>query len=95
MGTIAARHARTTGGLALDVAAIHLLALCQAADLRDADRLGPMTGAVHAHVRKQIAFLDQDRPMDGDIEAIGAMIRRGELRHVGEPAPVPHQNQAT
>ena len=95
MGTIAARHARTTGGLALDVAAIHLLALCQAADLRDADRLGPITGAVHAHVRKQIAFLDQDRPMDGDIEAIGAMIRRGELRHVGEPAPVPHQNQAT
>jgi len=33
MGTIAARHVRTAVGLVSEVTAIHLLALCQAADL--------------------------------------------------------------
>ena len=40
MGATAARHTRDVVALTEKVAAIHLLALCQAADLRGADQLG-------------------------------------------------------
>jgi histidine ammonia-lyase/phenylalanine ammonia-lyase len=82
MGTIAARDARDIGELVAQVAAIQLLALCQAADLRGPELLSPATRAVHAHVRGRVAFVDQDRRMDGDIALIVADIRSGALGHV-------------
>jgi histidine ammonia-lyase len=80
MGTIAARHSYTVVQLASQVTAIHLLALCQAADLTGTDQLGSTTSAAQAYVRKHVAFLAEDRPMDSEIEAVATLIRSGELR---------------
>jgi histidine ammonia-lyase/phenylalanine ammonia-lyase len=70
MGATAARSARDVVGLAEKVAAIHLLALCQAADLRGADRLGTGTRAVYGRVRTAVPMVATDRPMADDIGAV-------------------------
>jgi histidine ammonia-lyase len=80
MGTIAARDARTIVDIVADIAAIHLTALCQAADLRGADRLGSGTRAAFELVRESVPFLDRDRRMDGDLAAVRDLIRSGALR---------------
>ena len=80
MGTIAARDARTVVELVETVAAIHLAALCQAADLRGADRLGVGTRAAYQAVRARVPFLDGDRRMDADVASLTDLIRSGALR---------------
>lgn len=80
MGTIAARDARTVVELAIEVAAVHVLALCQAADLRSVDLLSDRTAALHRFVRKSSPFLDRDRPLDADLATVAQAIRSGELR---------------
>jgi phenylalanine ammonia-lyase len=82
MGTIAARDARSIVGLVQEVAAVHLLSLCQAADLRGLDCLSPMTAAAHQFVRKLSDFVDHDRPLEGDLGRATTAIRSGELRRV-------------
>jgi histidine ammonia-lyase len=79
MGTIAARDARSIVGLVQEVAAVHLLALCQAADLRGLDCLSPMTAVTHGFMRKLSLFVHRDRPLDADLERATASIRSGEL----------------
>ncbi len=73
MGATAARQARDVVALVEKVAAIHLIALCQAADLRGADKLGK-TRAVYDRVRAQVAPLDVDRSMADDIMLVVEMI---------------------
>ncbi|HWO66699.1 MAG TPA: aromatic amino acid ammonia-lyase [Umezawaea sp.] len=80
MGTIAARDARTVLELTEQVAAIHLLALCQAADLRGPDLLSPATRPAFDLIRDHVPVVDLDRRMDADIHAVVALIRSGELR---------------
>ena len=80
MGTIAARHARTIGVLVSEVTAIHLLALCQAADIVGADGLGTAAGRVHAFVRGDVPTVDEDRPMDVDIRKVAELVRTGAIR---------------
>ncbi len=77
MGTIAARDARTVIELVRKVAAIHLLALCQAADLRGTEVLTPATHAIYRLVRDTSPFVDSDRPLDVDIDAIATLIAAG------------------
>jgi len=60
------------------VAAILVIALCQAADLRGADRLG-RTSAVYDRVRSRVAALEIDRPMGDDIAAVVEMAQDGAL----------------
>jgi phenylalanine ammonia-lyase len=79
MGATAARSARDVVALVEKVAAIHLLALCQAADLRGADRLGPHTRIVHDRVRAVSPPLEADRPMAGDIAAVVELLQTGAL----------------
>jgi histidine ammonia-lyase/phenylalanine ammonia-lyase len=79
MGATAARSTRDVVGLAEKVAAIHLLALCQAADLRGADRLGTGTRAVYGRVRAWVPMVVTDRPMADDIGAVVELIRTGAL----------------
>lgn len=55
------------GELASEVAAIHLLALCQAADLVGASQLGRATGRVHKFIRSVFLPVDEDRPLDIEI----------------------------
>jgi phenylalanine ammonia-lyase len=79
MGTIAARDAGSIVDLAENIAAIHLIASCQALELRGIEKASPTARAVHDLVRSRVAFLDRDRRMDGDIQATVRLIRSGEL----------------
>ncbi|MFJ4561943.1 aromatic amino acid lyase [Streptomyces massasporeus] len=80
MGTISARDARTVNGLVREVAAIHLLALAQAIDLRGAEKASPAVRAVHGLIREHSAFVSRDRRLDEDIEAVSRLIESGALR---------------
>ncbi|SFT84092.1 histidine ammonia-lyase [Actinopolyspora lacussalsi subsp. righensis] len=80
MGTIAARDARSVVELAQQVTAIHLIALCQAVDLRGTEVLTNATRAVYERVRGVSDFLEWDRPLDSDIEAVTSLITSGQLR---------------
>lgn len=82
MGTIAARDARSTVELTQRIAAVHLIALCQAADLRGLDKLSAPTRAAYDVVRGVSAFLDGDRALDGDVEAVTGLLASGELHDV-------------
>jgi histidine ammonia-lyase/phenylalanine ammonia-lyase len=82
MGTIAARDARTIIEIAQDIAAIHLLACCQALELRGPYQAAPTTQAVVRLVREHVPPLESDRRMDRDIAAAAELIRSGELLSV-------------
>jgi histidine ammonia-lyase/phenylalanine ammonia-lyase len=79
MGTIAARDARSIVEIAQHVAAIHLIAICQALDLRGIEQASPAARAVHALVRSHVPFLSADRRMDADVAAVVELIRDGAL----------------
>ncbi len=79
MGAIAARDARSVIELAQNVAAIHLLAVCQALELRGVEKASPKTRDVHRLVREHVPFLDADRRMERDIKETVDLIRSGEL----------------
>lgn len=79
MGTIAARDARTVIELVQEIAAIHLLAACQAADLRGSHQLGRGTRAAYDLLRAHAGFLDSDRRLDGDLTTVVELITSGEL----------------
>jgi phenylalanine ammonia-lyase len=78
MGATAARQARDVIAIVERVAVIHLLALCQAADLRGAKKLG-RTAAIHAKIRAKIPFVTIDRPMAEDIATVVRMLHDGTL----------------
>jgi phenylalanine ammonia-lyase len=78
MGTIAARRTRDVIRLTETVTAIHLLALCQAADLRGPERLG-LTRVIYERVRSVSPVLEDDRELEGDIAAVVRLLRSGEL----------------
>jgi len=79
MGAIAARDARTIVELAENVAAIHLIACCQALELRGVDRSSPRTRAAFELVREVVPYLDGDRYLDEDIARTVELIRSGRL----------------
>jgi histidine ammonia-lyase/phenylalanine ammonia-lyase len=78
MGSIAARQARDVVEITERCCAIHLLAACQAADLRGAERLG-RTKTIYERVRAVSPFVERDRELDRDIYAVAALIHSGAL----------------
>jgi histidine ammonia-lyase/phenylalanine ammonia-lyase len=78
MAMTAARQARDVVEIAERCVAMHLLACCQAADLRGADRLG-RTRIVYERVRGVSAMVDRDRELQEDIARVAALMRSGEL----------------
>ena len=82
MGAIAARDARTIVELAQNIAAVHLIACCQALELRGVERCSPPTREAFGIVRERVAFLDGDRYMDEDIAAVVDLIQSGILSAV-------------
>ena len=70
MGTIAARDLRRILELTETVSIIHLLALCQAADLRGGPRQGSRSAVLHEAVRSYVPLVEEDRPMDIDIRRL-------------------------
>jgi histidine ammonia-lyase/phenylalanine ammonia-lyase len=78
MGATAARSLRDVVALVEKVAVIHLIALCQAADLRGADGLG-RTRVVYDRVRAMVPFMTTDRPLADDIAVVLGQLRDGSL----------------
>jgi len=78
MGSISARRTRDVVRLTEHVVSIHLLALCQAADLRGPDRLGA-TRSVYDRVRAVTSGVSDDRELEDDIAAISAIVRDGSV----------------
>lgn len=70
MGTIAARDCLSILDMAEQVAAIHSLAVAQAADLRGLEECGPGLRQMHRVLRAHVAFNDCDRAMEGDIQRV-------------------------
>jgi histidine ammonia-lyase len=79
MGTIAARDCRRALELSETVAAIVLLADCQALELRG-DAAPGRARELREIVRKSVPALVADRRQDLDIERVLALYRAGELR---------------
>src|SRR4029077_6295540 len=82
MGTIAARDARTIVELAQNIGAIHMIACCQALELRGVEKCSPRTREAFELVRRQARFLGGDRYLDEDIAAVVEMIRAGVFRSI-------------
>jgi histidine ammonia-lyase len=79
LGTIAARDCLAIIDLTETVAAIHLLALCQAFDIREGADCGPRSRALHAAVRSRVPVNSADRRMDLDIAEVLAALRDDAL----------------
>ncbi|WP_454719848.1 MULTISPECIES: tyrosine 2,3-aminomutase [Cupriavidus] len=87
MGLIGARNARRIIDNNQYILAVELLAACQAAELAGAvAHLSPAGRAVFGFVRERVPFLDMDRYMTDDIEAIAAQLRAGALVDVARAA---------
>jgi len=81
MGANAARRALEIVDNIRHIVAIELLTAAQAVDLRPDGpaRLGRGTAAAYAKIREHVAFLEHDRQLTPDIEALAELIRRDEL----------------
>ena len=84
MGTTAARKAGTILENTRSVLAYELLTACQAIDIRRrsgeyGQGLSPAGEAVYCRVREKVDFMEKDRELWPDIQAVEAIIRSGEL----------------
>ncbi|TMC16441.1 MAG: aromatic amino acid lyase [Chloroflexi bacterium] len=77
MGSIAAREACAIVELVQNVTAIHLIALCQALELRGSEKMSPRTFTIYELVRSRVPFVERDRRMDRDIEQVVELVRAG------------------
>ena len=77
LGTHSALTAMQMTTLLRDAAAIVLIALCQAIELRGGGgNLGKGSQGVYDAIRGEVPFLDEDRPLDGDIKKVGELIQK-------------------
>jgi histidine ammonia-lyase len=79
MSTIAARDSLRVLDLSETIAAICLLALVQAVDLRHGEGCHARSRALRDAVRAHVPFNDCDRRQDGDIATVKEMIQRRTL----------------
>jgi histidine ammonia-lyase/phenylalanine ammonia-lyase len=86
LAPIAARQARSVVALAHEVAAIHLLAACQALDLRGPHHMSPRTRAVHRAIREAVPFLDRDQRLDHAISEVLGLVTAGVITEAAETA---------
>ncbi len=81
MGANAARHALEILDNVRIVVAVELVTAAQAVDLRQSgpERLGRGTAAAYRQIRSRVRFLEHDRPLTPDIEAVADLIRSGSI----------------
>ncbi len=89
MGTTAARKAGTILENTLSVLAYELLTACQAIDIRRQEGsygqgLSPLGEALFSYVRQKVPFMDIDREIWPDIQAVEAIVRGGELLRLAQ-----------
>lgn len=78
MGTTSARISREVLALVEEALAVHLIGLCQAADIRGAEGLGS-TRPVYELVRSVSAYVETDRELEEDISSVLALIRSRQI----------------
>ena len=82
MGTIAARRACDAVTDVSRILAIQAMCVAQAMDLRmredESVAFSVAARAVHAFVRENVAYLHEDRPLSGEIEALAERLRNGD-----------------
>ena len=77
LGTHSALTAMQMTTILCDAGAIALIALCQAVDLRGGGGgLGKGSRVVYDAIRREVPFLDEDRPLDGDIKKVAELIKK-------------------
>ncbi|MEG0812970.1 MAG: histidine ammonia-lyase [Clostridium sp.] len=86
MGTIAARKAGEIGLNVRRVLAMELMVACQGIDMRGNKGLGKGTQAAYDLVRKNVARLEEDRELYGDINYCEDIITNGSLVKAVEEA---------
>lgn len=80
MGTIAARKAASIVYNTSYVLAIELLCAAQAIDLeKSQEKLGRCAKKVYDAIRKIVPYMDKDRVLNVDIEAVRSLVMSGEL----------------
>ena len=81
MGANAARHGHEILENVRTVIAVELVTAAQAVDLRQngPERLARGTAAAYRQIRSRVRFLEHDRPLTQDIEAVGDLIRSGSI----------------
>lgn len=81
MGANAALHAMEIAENLHYIIAVELLTAVQGIDLRQdgPHKLAPATLAAYKEIREKIKFLDKDRQLSPDIEALVSLIRSGEI----------------
>ena len=79
MGMTSARHARDVVANAEVVIALEALVAAQALDLRAPVEPAGATAAARDAVRSRVAFLDVDRELRADIDAVTDLVRTGAL----------------
>jgi histidine ammonia-lyase len=84
MGMTSARHARDIVANAEVVVAIEALVAAQALDLRAPLQPAAGTRAARDAIRERVSFLDADRELGPDIEAVTALVRKGALLEAAE-----------
>ena len=79
MGATSARKAATILSNSEHVIAIEIMSAAQALDLRAPLEPAPATAAARAAVRAVTAFVDEDRSLSDDIDAVRELVRDGSL----------------
>ena len=79
MGTISARKLNEQIELVFLQFATHLLAAMQAVDLAGLEDFAPFTKKVHSEIRKMSAFVEDDRALDKDAEAVCDWLKKTDL----------------
>lgn len=79
MGAGAAFKLRQVLDNTTSVIAIHLLCAAQAIDFRQPLKPGKGTDAAYKEIRKQVDFLENDRPLYPDIDVLTEMVRKNTI----------------
>ncbi len=89
MGMTAARHVREVVSNGEVVVALEALVAAQALDLRSPLEPAPATAAARAAIRERVAFVEADRELGADIEAVSGLVREGGILAAVEEAVGP------
>jgi len=79
MGTISARKLSEQTDLVFLQFAAHFLAAMQAVDLAGKDEFSSFTQKIHAEIRKISAFVEDDRALDKEAEAVAEWLKTTEI----------------
>jgi histidine ammonia-lyase len=64
------------------ILAVELLAAAQGVDFRKPLQTSPLLGKAQGAIRARVPFLDRDRAMAPDIQAISDLVQSGGFRHL-------------